>query len=440
MQRFLDHTKATRKQMGVSQSVPVEPEQTQVTSMASPEVVDADKVPAPQDPSQGFQYSVQWEADRDALSRRVAALAAAGILASGAFKQFLQKTPLPDRGNSEDLSQARFDVEQLAFNAKLQSWVDSQTPGVSQAESNMDDALRLSVSESGSGGTGEMTEAEMSSEAEHASDPDRSRASIESQSTPLNQQDQSASADQGLVTVQPASTGNQDNTMDVSQGQQSSKVAEDLTATKTLEESSSAKADGMVTNQVSLYNAALPVASTTEPKVQDPVPASVDPSKDVTSPSQAPTTTSTAATPAVPVTAHQVSSQDKSGDLPASGITSLHTDTAPIPMDEEPDHQGCHEVAMTVEEILKRGIVADPHWMKVRTLVLRVSRQKAYFQITLDQIMTDLEGLGISHGELIGIGESGTGEWEVYCCTRLNVSTILADSIMPEYTPQKCIC
>ena len=139
------------------------------------------------------------EADGDALYRRVAALAEAGILASGAFKQFLQKTPLPDRENSENFSQARFDVEQLAFNAKLQSWVDSHTPGVSQSESNTDDALRLSVSESGSGGTGEMTEAEMSSEAEHASDPDRSRSLIESQSAPLNQQDQSASADQGLA-------------------------------------------------------------------------------------------------------------------------------------------------------------------------------------------------------------------------------------------------
>ena len=41
-------------------------------------------------------------------------------------------------------------------------------------------------------------------------------------------------------------------------------------------------------------------------------------------------------------------------------------------MDEEPDHHGGHEVAMTIEEILKRGLVADPHWMKVRTVVLRV--------------------------------------------------------------------
>ena len=186
MQRFLDHTKATRKQMGVSQSVPVESEQTQVTSMASPEVVDADKVPAPQDSSQGSQYSVQWEAYRDALSRRVAALAAAGILASGAFKQFLQKTPLPDRENSENLSLARFDVEQLVSMPNCShGWIHRHPvfPNWNQTWMTLE---RLSVSESGSGGTGEMAEAEMSSEAEHASDPDRSWASIESQSTPLN--------------------------------------------------------------------------------------------------------------------------------------------------------------------------------------------------------------------------------------------------------------
>ena len=83
--------------MGISQSVPMEPDQAPVTSMASPELVDADKVSVPQDSSQGSQYSVQWEADRDALSRRIAAMAPAmaeaGILEPGAFKQFLQKTP-----------------------------------------------------------------------------------------------------------------------------------------------------------------------------------------------------------------------------------------------------------------------------------------------------------------------------------------------------------
>ena len=136
MQRFLDHTKAARKQMGVSQSVPMEPDQTQATSMASPEAVDADKVSVPQDSSLGSQYFAQWEADRNALSSRVAALYEAGILDSGAFKQFLQKTPLPDRENSENLSQARFHVEKLAFNAKLQSWVDSKTPVVSQSDRN----------------------------------------------------------------------------------------------------------------------------------------------------------------------------------------------------------------------------------------------------------------------------------------------------------------
>ena len=141
--------------MGFSQSVPMEPDQAPVMSMASPELVDADKVSVPQDSSQGSQYSVQWEADRDALSRRIGAMAEAGILEPGAFKQFLQKTVLPDRNNSENLSQVRFDVEQLTFNAKLQSWVDSRTPIVSQSESHdLEDAQRLPVSESGSEGTG----------------------------------------------------------------------------------------------------------------------------------------------------------------------------------------------------------------------------------------------------------------------------------------------
>ena len=32
--------------------------------------------------------------------------------------------------------------------------------------------------------------------------------------------------------------------------------------------------------------------------------------------------------------------------------------------------------------------------------------------------MLDLETLGVSHDELLGIGESGTGKWEVYCLTQ----------------------
>ena len=51
MQRFLDHAKAARKQMGISQSVSMEPNQAPVTSMASPQLVDADKAPIPQDSS-----------------------------------------------------------------------------------------------------------------------------------------------------------------------------------------------------------------------------------------------------------------------------------------------------------------------------------------------------------------------------------------------------
>ena len=60
-------------------------------------------------------------------------------------------------------------------------------------------------------------------------------------------------------------------------------------------------------------------------------------------------------------------------------------------MDEEPDHQGGHEVAMTVEEILKRGLVADPDWMKVRTVVLRVFYAKSLFS---DHPWADYDGSG----------------------------------------------
>ena len=54
------------------------------------------------------------------------------------------------------------------------------------------------------------------------------------------------------------------------------------------------------------------------------------------------------------------------------------------------------------------------------TVVLRVSHQKAYFQITRDQIMTDVDE------ELLSIGESGTDEWEVYCCTQATAEKLHA--------------
>ena len=87
--------------------------------------------------SQDFQCSAQWQLDRDALSRHVASLAEAGIREKGAFNDFLQKTPLPDRNNSDQLSQVQYKVEQLAFNAKLQSCVVSQTPQVTKSASQV---------------------------------------------------------------------------------------------------------------------------------------------------------------------------------------------------------------------------------------------------------------------------------------------------------------
>ena len=289
-------------------------------------------------------------------------MAEAGILEPGALKKFLQKTPLPDRDNTENLSQVRFDVEQLAFNAKLQSWVDSHTPIVSQSDSHeLDDAQRLSVSESGSEGTSEETEAEMTSEADQVSqDPDRSRSSRGSKSAP-HQQDQSAKANNDLVTVQP--NGVQNNTMDTSPDPRISEVAVDLTVSKTVV-SPDVSDPVMVPNQASLENQVVPPV--TEPKVQIPASVSADPSTDRKSTTQAPAVTSATITLAVPVSSPQVVSQDKSEAPKTSGISHSDVDKAPTPMDEEPDHQGGHEVAMTIDEILKRGLVADPDWMRVR--------------------------------------------------------------------------
>ena len=83
------------------------------------------------------------------------------------------------------------------------------------------------------------------------------------------------------------------------------------------------------------------------------------------------------------------------------------------------------EVPLDIDTIIQRGLISDPEWMRTRTVVLRVSRQKAYFTITRDQIMTDLINLGVSKSDLlVGIGESGTGEWEIYCLTENTAQTL----------------
>ena len=77
----------------------------------------------------------------------------------------------------------------------------------------------------------------------------------------------------------------------------------------------------------------------------------------------------------------------------------------PTPMEEQPDHQGQdNEIPFSIADILKCDLISDSEWMKVRTVVFRIFRQKAYFQVTRNQIMLDLETLGVSHDELLGIG------------------------------------
>ena len=79
-----------------------------------------------------------------------------------------------------------------------------------------------------------------------------------------------------------------------------------------------------------------------------------------------------------------------------------------------PDSQ-TDQSPLTMAEVLAQGLIKDADWMKMRTVVMRVQRQKFFITVTRDQIMTDLQTMGITRDKLIGNGESGSGESEIYC-------------------------
>ena len=70
---------------------------------------------------------------------------------------------------------------------------------------------------------------------------------------------------------------------------------------------------------------------------------------------------------------------------------------------------------MDLTTVLQKGLISDPEWMKTHTVVLRVQRQKNFVTVNREQIMTDLAQFKIGKKDLIGIGESGNGVWEIYC-------------------------
>ena len=70
---------------------------------------------------------------------------------------------------------------------------------------------------------------------------------------------------------------------------------------------------------------------------------------------------------------------------------------------------------LTLAKVLDKGLIEDADWMKTLTVVMRVQRQKFFITVTRDQMMTDLQTMGITRDKLIGIGESGSGEWDIYC-------------------------
>ena len=49
----------------------------------------------------------------------------------------------------------------------------------------------------------------------------------------------------------------------------------------------------------------------------------------------------------------------------------------------------------------KKGLISDTGWMKVRTVVMYISKQGAYFQVTRDQIMYDLKKMGVTGNDLL---------------------------------------
>ena len=117
-------------------------------------------------------------------------------------------------------------------------------------------------------------------------------------------------------------------------------------------------------------------------------------------------------------------------DAPASGsphvaqvameIPDTQDDGSLPPGQSTPANQGhstsqTDQSPLTLGEVLAQVLIEDAAWMKTRTVVMHVQRQKFFVTVTRDQLMTDLQVMGISREMLIGIGESGSGEWEIYC-------------------------
>ena len=290
---------------------------------------------------------------RRALTSRIEALLDARLISQVSYKTYLSHMPHPTR--DDGLNGRQLLQREWAFNRAIAIWLATQMAKSDDNtdEEDMDDSQRVSSSDGA-----DFSVANSGSHSEHTEQIDIDPIDLSGTVIP-DSQDQVA-----VVTTQASS------------GSDVSKVP-------------------VASNDTS-HSLSGPHA---------PVPEAIPQNSSQNGPTIPDVTTSAA--PQVASTAMDTQDDsDDAGSLPPGQRTPATPGQSSSPSNQSP---------LTLNEVLARGLIADPTWMKTRTIVMRVQRQKFFVTVTRDQIMTDLQVMGISREMLIGIGESGSGEWEIYC-------------------------
>ena len=288
---------------------------------------------------------------RRALTSRIEALLEARMISQLSYKTYLSRMPHPTR--DDGLNSRQLLQWEWAFNRVIAIWLATQMSDADTDEEEMEDGQQVSSSD----GT-ESSVAHSGSSSERTEPIDIDPVDLSGTVIP-DSQEQAA-----VIPTQ------------VSSGSEVSKVPVDSCD-------------------------ASPILS----GPQAPVPEVIPQNSSQDSPSVPDGATSAAPQVAAPAMETQDDSDDV-GSLPPGQRTPATSGQSSSPPNQSP---------LTLNEVLARGLIADPTWMKTRTVVMRVQRQKFFVTVTRDQIMTDLQVMGISREMLIGIGESGSGEWEIYC-------------------------
>ena len=290
---------------------------------------------------------------RRALTSRIEALLDARLISQVSYKTYLSRMPHPAR--DDGLNGRQLLQWERAFNCAIAIWLATQMAKSDDNtdEEDMDDSQRVSSSDGA-----EFSVANSGSHSEHTEQIDIDPIDLSGTVIPDSQ-------DQVAVVTTQASSG--------------SDVAKVPVASNDTSHSLSGP--------------------------QAPVPEAIPQNSSQNGPTIPDVTTSAA--PQVASTAMDThDDSDDAGSLPPGQRTPATPGQSSSPSNQSP---------LTLNEVLARGLIADPTWMKTRTVVMRVQRQKFFVTVTRDQIMTDLQVMGISREMLIGNGESGSGEWEIYC-------------------------